>query len=62
MQAQRKMNMRQWIFLVAWYACFIASLQFFRFKFGLNRIAAFFVVIGIPIMWFLGKLAKPKSN
>ena len=62
MQAQRKMNMWQWFFAVAWYACFIASVQFFRFKFGLNRIAVFFVVIGIPLMWLLGKLAKPKPN
>jgi len=54
--------MWRWIFLVAWYASFIASLQFFRFKFGVNTIAIFFVVTAIPFLWLLGRLAKPKSN
>jgi hypothetical protein len=62
MQAQRKIKFWEWTILVIWFACFIASLEFFRFKFGLHRIGIFFLVIGISIMWLFRRLSKPKSS
>jgi len=46
--AKGKMKMKQWIVFGVWIAAFIATLQFFRFKFGLFEIVAVYLVIGIP--------------
>jgi hypothetical protein len=51
-----------WIMLSIWYVSYVATLQFFRFKFGLLHISAAFVVIGVPLMYLVDRLTKPNSN
>ena len=53
---------RQWIILAVWFACFIATLQFYRFKFGVNAIGAAYLIIGIPVMLIFNKWPKAKSD
>ncbi len=61
MKLGTKMNTKQWIVLVIWFVCYITCMQLFRFKFGIFRIAGFFVLVGIPVMVLLGRPWKPKS-
>ena len=44
------MRRKQWIVLAVWFAALIAALQFFRFQFGIFKISAAFILIGIPLM------------
>jgi hypothetical protein len=58
------MKMRQWIwfgiYFVIWFLAFNLTEQFFRFKFGLNRIALFYLLIGLAILllFVIAKLRK----
>lgn len=52
---------KQWIFMVVWCVTYVATLQFFRFKFGLFEITGAFVAIGLLLTWLLGRSSKPKS-
>ena len=56
------MKKKQWIVLAVGFACYIATLQFFRFKFGLFPISIAFAVVGIPLMLLIGRPTKPNSN
>jgi len=60
--AKGKMKMKQWIVFGVWIAAFIATLQFFRFKFGLFEIVAVYLVIGIPLMLLTRKPKKPNPK
>jgi hypothetical protein len=53
---------QQWITFAVWFVLYIASLQFFRFKFGLNKIAAVFLVIGVLAMLLISRPWKAKSK
>ena len=57
-----KMKMRQWIVLGIWFAAYMAALQFYRFKFGLNKISAVFLLVGIPFMLLVSKWKKPNAK
>jgi hypothetical protein len=59
---KNKRNRKIWIIFSIWYVSYVATLQFFRFKFGLLHISAAFAVIGIPLMYFVDRLTKPNSN
>ena len=50
--------MKQWIVLGVWCVAYVAALQFYRFKFGLFEISAVFLIVGIPLMFLLGKPKK----
>jgi len=52
------MRTRQRIFVAIWFAAYIATLEFFRFKFGLLKISAAFVLIGIPLMLLFDRTKK----
>ena len=54
------MKKKQVIVLVIWYACYMIAMAFFRFKFGAFGITAFFLVVGIPLMFLLGRTSTPK--
>jgi hypothetical protein len=56
------MRARQWIILAVWFACDIATVQFYRFKFGLNRIMLAYVIIGIPVVLIFSKWPKTKAE
>jgi hypothetical protein len=47
MKVEMKLRLWQWLWMVAWLTAMTITLEFFRFKFGLNNIAGFFGVIGI---------------
>ncbi len=52
---RQPMAKRQLILLGAWCVCYIAALEFFRFRFGLFPISAAFIVIGFAVMFFFGR-------
>ena len=54
------MKKKQLIALVVWYVCYMIAMAFFRFKFGVFGITAFFLVVGIPMMLFFGRTSTPK--
>jgi hypothetical protein len=53
------MTKRAWIVLAIWYACYVACLQFFRFRFGLFPISSAFLIIGILAMIIFAGGRKP---
>ena len=54
----KRTNKKQWAFLIVWFIAYIATLEFFRFKFGLFQITGFFLVIGL----LLTRLFENKQN
>ncbi len=57
-----KKKTKEVIFMVVWFAFYIAAMQFLRFKFGIFAISAAWVIVGIPLFWLFQKLIKSNSN
>ena len=57
-----RMKARQWICLAVWFALYLATLEFFRFRFGLFRISAVFLVSGILAIWSVGRIGKSAAT
>jgi hypothetical protein len=53
---------KQMLFTFVWLACCGITIQFFRFRFGLFKIIAAYLIIGIPWLLYIGRQRKPKSN
>jgi hypothetical protein len=51
-----------WTALAIWYVAYIATLEFFRFKFGLYKISLAYLLIGTPLVWLLSRPRKAKSE
>lgn len=58
----KKWTKKRLLLMVIWYCCYIASLQFFRLKFGLYHISIAFLIIGIAVVLIFGGSKKPESN
>jgi hypothetical protein len=56
------MKTRQWVALAIWFVCYTATLQFFRFKFGLFQISAAYMIIGILYNWIFRGWLKGRPN
>ena len=52
------MKTKQWIVLAVWFVCYMAAMEFLRFKFGIFMISGVAVVVGIPLMLLVGKPQK----
>ena len=48
--------------MTIWLVCYIASLELFRFKFGMHKISMFYLFMGVPVMLLFAWPGKPKSN
>ncbi len=57
-----KMKTKESIFMLVWFALYIVATQFWRFKFGIFKISAASIIIGILLFWVFTRLNKPKSN
>jgi len=57
-----KTKTKQWIILAVWFVAYIAAMEFFRFKFGIFKISAAFIVIGVSFMFWAAKSSTPKSH
>jgi len=53
-----KMNKKQLIGMVIWYLLYMAAMEFFRFKFGIFKISLAFLLIGLPLVYFLSRPKK----
>jgi len=52
------MNKRQQIFLAVWLVVYIATMYYFKFKFGVSKISIAFAVTGVALMFLLGRTKK----
>ena len=50
---------KQIIFTPLWLLVMTLTLHFYRFKFGLFQIVAFFIVVGVILQWLLFSRRKP---
>jgi hypothetical protein len=46
-----KLNKKQWVILIVWFVCHLIVLQFFRFKFGLNKTSIASGLFGMFLLW-----------
>jgi hypothetical protein len=54
-----KWNKKQLILMGIWYVAYMATLEFFRFRFGLLQISAFYLLVGVPLVWLF---SRPKNS
>jgi hypothetical protein len=56
------MKKKLWIIWAVWFVAYIAAIQFFRFKFGIFKISAAIVIIGVLLMLLAERFSRPKSD
>lgn len=59
-----KTRPKEIVFFVAWFAAYILTVNFFRFKFGLFQITGAFWVLWVILHWLLfrRKADRPKQD
>lgn len=53
---------KQLIFNIVWFLMYILTVQFFRFKFGLLKIAAVYIVVGALLHWLVFRKCEKREH